>query len=316
MQVLDLSGVASPSRSERLLLDSLLIRLFPLVPFLTRLTFNPSFVLSRRSIEALALCDASSHLRILEGLGYVPAVSSIAEEEPLVHLLRFCPNLEEFGVVGQGIDNTDDHFTDDISKVLLDEFIEPLRLRHLKTLTLLAVHSAPLMVALLRSPLLSLRKLTITPYDDISSPNSLTSAFLHVHGKQLRSLLLFTPKYWPTRLHPSPTTLLQTCPNLHHLSLETPLPVLTLLDGIPSYPHPLQLISIPRPTAEAWRILAQLLPTLHSLRAIRVRDVRWLRHGMSTRALEAGVQGEMREWKRQLNWRGIKFLDADWKESQ
>jgi len=44
--------------------------------------------------------------------------------------------------------------------------------------------------------------------------------------------------------------------------------------------------------------------------------VRWLRKGMGLRAQEAGVQGEMREWRRRLLRRGIRVLDAEWKECE
>jgi hypothetical protein len=36
---------------------------------------------------------------------------------------------------------------------------------------------------------------------------------------------------------------------------------------------------------------------------------------MTKAGLETGVQGEMRNWRRRLDRRGVKVLDAAWKES-
>ena len=114
-------------------------------------------------------------------------------------------------------------------------------------------------------------------------------------------------------LFPSPTTLLHTCPRLRHLSLESPLPTLTICSIYPK--HPLQILSIPRPDAEFLSVLESLLPKLPGLKAVRARDVRWLRPGMGAHAQEAGIQGEMRDWKRRLGRRGIQVLDAQWHPS-
>lgn len=315
VQALDLSNVAFTSRTEALALDSLLTSLFPLMPFLNRFALNPSHLLSRRAIEALALRKEPKFLRILAGISYVPGLLPIAEEDPLVRLIRSCSQLEELEVIGQGLDPTEIEFSADAELDLSppEANFEPLAFPNLHTLTLLSMHNNPLLIALLHSPLPALRKLTLTPYDDVPYPVSLSSTFLLTHGASLRSLLLFTPKSWPTRRHSSPAVLLETCPALRHISLEDPLPTLTLPQD--SH-HSLQIISIPRPNAEFWKTLDQLLPRLSSLRAVRTRDVRWLRQGMTSRALEAGVQGEMREWRRRLVRKGIRLLDADWKESQ
>ena len=296
-------------------LDTLLTRLFPLIPFLHTLSINPAFVLSRRALSSLAHREGAIHLRCLEGLSYVPPLSSsssIAEEEeeedPFVLLLRRCPHIEHLIIIGQGLDPT--------------EFLEfnftglaftsvSLNLPKLRLLSLLSMHSSPLMQALLNSPLPALEKLEITPYDDIPYPASLSTHFIATHGHSLLSLLLFTPKSWPTRLRPSPDTLLAYCPSLHHLSCEAPLPNLTLSHSH----HRLRMLSIPRPTTEFWRVLVDnhVLAMLPNLVVLRIRDVRWMRKGVSSLAQEAGVQGLMKEWKRRLERRGIQLLDADWK---
>jgi hypothetical protein len=268
-------------------------------------------------MDSLASREGTIYLRILEGISYTSShqSTSLTEEEPLVRLLRCCPNLQELEIVGENLDPMELDFSSVMAG--LPVFFTPLNLQHLRTITLLSMHSSPLLLSLLHSPLPSLRKLMITPYDDIPYPTSLVSQFIDIHGQFLRSLLLFTPKSWPTRLRPSPRTLLHTSPNLRHLSLEHPVPALTAPSYISlSTSHPLQILSIPRPNSEIWKILERLLPALPSLRAVRARDVRWLRPGMTSRALEAGVQGEMREWRRRLARKGIKVLDADWKESE
>jgi len=317
--VLDLSDLPFTSQSDAFLLDSLLTRLFPLLPFLAHFSLNPMFVLSRRAAGSLALREGTINIRGLEGITHVHTSSSDTwDEDHLVQLLRRCPNLERLEVIGRGFDPMDfeDTFQNQ-STMLLDSFT-PLHLPHLHTLTLLSMPSSPILLSLLRSPLPSLRKLTITPYDDIPQPASHVSEFITTHGQSLGSLLLFTPRAWATRLYSSPITLLHTSPKLRHLSLEFPCPEITLppSQGRGSViSHPLEILSIPRPTAGFWKHLERLLPHLPSLRAVRARDVRWLRQGMSSPAQSAGVQGELRDWARRLAPRGVKVLDADWKVS-
>ncbi|KAF8079026.1 hypothetical protein FPV67DRAFT_92366 [Lyophyllum atratum] len=309
VQALDLSELAFTGQAQALQFDSILTKLFPLVPFLAHLTMNPSFVLSRRAMAALGEREEAIKLRSLEGISYIPGGMMSWEREPLIQLLRNCINLEELDVIGQGPDPAELEFTFQDNGDFPPESFRPLDLQRLHTMTLLSMHSSPLMMALLFSPLPSLRKVTLTPYDDIPYPSSLVSHFISVHGNALRSLLLFTPKSWPTRLHPSPSTLLETSPNLRHLSLENPLPALKFTGT-----HLLQILSIPRPYAEFWRALEKLLPQLPHLSILRARDVRWLRKGMNSRAREAGVQGEMRDWRKRLGRRGIRLLDADWSD--
>lgn len=307
MQILDLNQLAlkGHDQAQAFLFDSLLTQLFPLIPFLSVLSINPSFFLSRRALSALALRDGAINIRILSGLSYVPPPTSVPDEDPFVQLLRCCPNLEELSVVGQGFDPMEFEFK--FSGLNSMVSFSPLPLPKLRELMMLSMYSSPLMHALLQSPLPGLTKLTITPYDDIPYPASLTSQFISTHGETLKSLLLFTPKSWPTRLHPSPTDILTYAPNILHLSLETPLPMLTT-----TRKHHLKILSIPRPNAEFWRVLERLLPFLPDLTAIRTRDVRWLRKGVTSRAQEAGIQGEMREWRRRLERRGIRLLDGEW----
>jgi hypothetical protein len=63
-------------------------------------------------------------------------------------------------------------------------------------------------------------------------------------------------------------------------------------------------------------MLDRIISQLPSLKVVRARDVRWLRKGTTSRALEAGVQGDMWEWSRRLARSKISFVDADWKERE
>ena len=320
VQQLDLSCLPFISQPEAFLLDSLLTRLFPLIPFLVQLALNPSFVLSRRATQALVKQDGSSNLRRLTGISYKPSLDSPMTDanDVLVQLLASCSSLEELEVVGPGLDSTDletSAFTDE--EIPLPATFKPLNLPRLHTMTLFSLHSSPLMFILIHSSLPALRKLRVTPYDDIPYPASLVSRLIAAHGSSLRSLLLETPKSWPTRSHPSPITLLHTCPDLSHLSLENPLPDLSMpSDDRATKPHPLRILSIPRPKADYWRTLEKYIPHLPNLTVVRARDVRWLRRGMTLHAQGAGVQGEMRDWRRRLARRGITVLDADWNECE
>lgn len=307
VQTLDLSRLEFAGQAQALELDSTLATLFPLLPFLSRLSINPSFVISRRAINALADKDGTVYLRYLEGLSYVLPPSRLTDDDPFLRLLRRCPSLEVLELIGQEPAPAELEFSLENVPELSEPF-SPLNLPNLHTLCILSMHSSPLLLALLNSPLPSLKKLTITPYHDIPYPASMTSRFIELHGRYLRSLSLLTLRSWPTRLHPSPLTLLASCPNLHHLSLERPLPALVLYES-----HPLEILSIPRPDAECWTLVQKLLPKLPKLGVVRIRDVRWLRDGISSRAQAAGVQGEMREWARRLGRNGVHILDTDWK---
>lgn len=296
--------------TEAIQIDAFLTKLFPLLPFLSCLVLNPTVNLSRRAIDSLCNRDGNQNLRALKGIKLSSGSSS--EVEPFLQVLRCCRNLEELTIVGSGIEavqlsNASGH----TPTVEVPEDFKPLVLLRLRKLALISMHTSPVMFALLHSPLPSLHHLTITPYDDVSIPTSLVPAFIDLHGSKLTSLHLYAHKSWPTMLFPSPTTLLHTCPKLYHLSLENPLPTLYICSIYPR--HPLQILSLPRPNTEFLRVLESLLPKLPCLTTVRARDVRWLRKGMTSRAQEAGVQGELKEWKRRLGRRGIQVLDADWK---
>jgi hypothetical protein len=122
---------------------------------------------------------------------------------------------------------------------------------------------------------------------------------------------------------PPPPPVLTCCPELHYLALDQQLlPVLALLEPAQDggggsgsgSPHPLRVLTIARPNARFLREVEALLPRLPSLRVVRARAVRWLRAGVSSKALEAGVQGEMHEWRRRFARRGVRLVDGDWRD--
>ncbi|KAF7793447.1 hypothetical protein EIP86_004559 [Pleurotus ostreatoroseus] len=310
VQTLDLSGLQCALWSEICHVDNLLTRLFPLVPFVQDICLNLSITLSRRVFLSLCGRDGNSRLHRLKGIKLNTPFCAL--DDSLVDLLKQCPNLVELECSGPGVDGVlpdiaEGHKGDN------DNSVQVLRLPHLQKVTMISMHSSPVMQSLLHSPLPSLTHLTVTPYDDVSIPSSLVPKLIEKLGPNLTSLHLYAPKTWPTMLFPSPTTLLHTCPKLRHLSLENPLPTLTVCSIYPK--HPLQILSIPRPDPEFLTVLESLLPKLPALKAVRARDVRWLRPGMGAIAREAGVQGEMYDWKRRLGRRGIHVLDADWQQS-
>ena len=318
VQIFDLSEITSMHDSRQaFVIDSLLTTLFPLMPFMENLTLSPTLPLSRRALASLITRDGASNLRILCGVCYVATFSSDPiEEDPLVRLLQTCHQLDRLEVIG-----SDDMEPSDVELGSQETLEIPatnvkLVLPRLHTVTLLSMPSSSLVHALLNATLPRLRALYITPYDDVPYPRALTTRFLDVHGSLLSTLSLFTPKSWPTRFHPSPRTLFHTCPNLRHLSLETPLPALVPPDttDLGRVVLPLQILSVPRPNHDFWRILETWLPSLPSLSVVRMRDIRWVRRGLNHHAQEAGVQGEMRVWRQRLAKRGICLLDGDWKD--
>ncbi|KAI0361152.1 hypothetical protein OH77DRAFT_1516161 [Trametes cingulata] len=307
IQTLDISALRCGTLEDAYRVDSLLNRISSLLPFMTNFVVSPQVALSRRVMSSFAERDGASNLRALKGIQL--RTSGQLSEDAFVDLLRACTRLEELEIFGTGVD------TAELSVAQEGTFhppphFHPLQLPFLRRLAVLSMPTSPVLRALMHSPLPALRHLTLTPYDEVSVPASLIPRFIATHGALLTSLYLHTVKQWPTALFPSPTTLLETCPSLKHLSLELPLPHLKLSTD---YHQELEILSVARPSPEFLTILEGLLPKLPNLRFVRARDVKWLRGGMSARAQQAGVQGEMLVWRRKLGRRGIQFLDAEWK---
>ena len=310
-----------------LALDELLTKLFPLLPFMATLVLNTAVTLSGRALSALTHREGNEHLKSLKGI-QAPATqpcnqicypASVVDGDPLVQLVRKSVHLEEIEIYGPGFDSLEVDLAfqvaDDSPSAELERegtvprMSNPLKLNSLRSLTMFSTHASPLMCSLLSSELPSLQRLAVTPYDDLPYPISLVSKFIQIHGSTLRSLHFYTPRdKWPKVSNPSPSDILFTCPNLTHLSLEFPLPGLKIPQGDA---HPLQILSIPRPNQHSYETVSTLVSSLKNLRVVRTRDVRWLRRGIISQAMETGTQGEMREWKRRFASRGVTLLDAD-----
>ena len=338
VRALDISALGPLSRSEICAADACLTFVFPLVPYLTRLTLSLELPLSVRAIGALGIRDGACNLKSLKGLKYDTGDGlSIGDSgDAVTELIACCTGLEELEVIGLGMDELDmmiaanatagEHAPLSQTMPLHERTYRTLRLPNLRTLTLLSTPSSDFLLALTQSSLPSLRNAVLTPYGDIPAPLSLVSVFLAKHGPSLRTLVLHTPCAWPTILYPPPTSLLKFCPNLIALSLEGARLELSPPDssrlqrthlpekGTVTQGHPLRSLWIPRPTPAMRELLLQLLPYLPHLREVCARDVRWAKKGMSARALEAGHQGEMRAWRRVLGPRGIRILDKDGKD--
>ncbi|KAF9786686.1 hypothetical protein BJ322DRAFT_665734 [Thelephora terrestris] len=324
VQDLDLSGL--DCRRIGLAVDELLTKLFPLLPFMAVFVLNTTMTLSRRALASLTFRDGNENLKSLKGIqapitcptnqASYPALA--LDSDPLVQLIRNSSHLEEIEIHGPGFDSLEVDFAFQLmgetppvepEEEPLPQIGNLLKLDNLRSLSMFSTHASPLMFALLSSELPSLQRLAVTPYDDIPYPASLVSKFIEIHGSTLRSLHFYTPKdTWPTVSHPSPSDVLLTCPNLTHLSLEFPLPDLKIPQG---NTHPLQILSIPRPNQRCYQSVNALVSSLRSLRVVRTRDVRWLRRGITSQAMETGTQGEMRDWRRKFASRGVSLLDTD-----
>ena len=337
VQALDLSEMVLVHSTDLLSVDSNLTRLFPLLPFLRSLYLVPEMLLSNRVLAALQCKDGISELRSLKGIklsvpdGNGPDQSLGPSPDAVVRLLRNCPRLEQLEVACADANNLEleptidldfSSFRDEAAGILPP----PLCLPDLKSLCLSTVPINSLFLTLLCTPLPSLRHLVVAPHSDQHIAQ--LSALLAKKGRNLISLRINTPRRLPTSdddvLAPP---LLTSCPELHYLALDQQLlPVLTLLEPVqdvgsgsgaesgspPS--HPLRILTIPRPNARFLREVEALLPRLPSLTVVRARAVRWLRAGVSGKALETGVQGEMHEWRRRFARKGVRLVDGDWRD--
>ncbi|KAA1477101.1 hypothetical protein DENSPDRAFT_844273 [Dentipellis sp. KUC8613] len=317
VRTLDISEVVCAHDAEAMLLtvDTLLTKVFPLLPFLTELNLSPELVLSARASSTLCKKDGIERLCRLKGLKVsIPEdpTLNLGSDRSVIELLRSCEGLEQLEMVSPDDAKTEEDTDEDSDEVVMGDVPhppshKPLHLPNLKFLSLLSIPPSPFLSLLLETPLPSLKHLMITPHDDSLAPY--TASILEVHGAGLSTLHLNTPKHWPTATHPSNSSLLVTCPHLRHLSLDYPLPVLSLPYGLS---HPLHVLTIPRPNSRFLRDLEHLLPRLPNLTVVRARNVRWLPHSVSGKALEAGVQGEMRDWRRRLLRRGVRLVDGEW----
>jgi len=298
-------------------------------------------LLSNRVLTALQSKDGIGELRSLKGARLSVSVENAPAQSPgpspdaVVRLLRNCPCLEQLEMAC--VDTNDlelEPIVDLDFSSFQDEDAEtlppPLYLPDLNSLCLSTIPIGSLFLTLLRTPLPSLRHLVVAPHNDRHTAQ--LSALLVTNGRNLISLRINTPQHLPTSPGDVPATppILTSCPELHYLALDQQLlPVLTLLEPVQDVgsgssgdsagsgsprPHPLRVLTIPRPNARFLREVEALLPHLPSLTVVRARAVRWLRAGVSGKALEAGVQGEMHDWRRRFARRGVRLVDGDWRD--
>ncbi|KAI0303505.1 hypothetical protein B0F90DRAFT_1667375 [Multifurca ochricompacta] len=337
VQTLDLSEVVVSHSAELLSIDSNLTRLFPVLPFLTSFHLTHEILLSNRALAALQGKDGIGELRSLKGFKVpVPGGQSVVQSfvsgsNPVIGLLRQCPRLEQLEITCMDAVNSELEGFIDLDLGSLEEekekggesaspLLPPLNLPQLKFLCLSSIPISPLFLTLLRTPLPALRHLVVTPYSD--GPTSLLNVLLATHGRNLISLRINTPRHLPISIDEvPPPSLLTYCPELHYLALDYPLPVLglpnlELTEGESPRPHPLRVVTIPRPSTRFLREVEVSLPRLPTLTVVRARMVRWLRAGVSGKALEAGVQGEMHEWRRKLARKGVRLVDGEWRDPE
>lgn len=165
-------------------MDALLTSLFPVLPFLEYLDLSLSMRMSKRAMLMFASCETANHIRVLKGIRYDDVSRSVHEDDPLTHLVSCCERLEELEIIGPGLD--DMTMTIPAPNTPPPSPAPPLCLPHLRSLTILSLPSAGLLVRLLHSTLPSLTSLVITPYGDTPYPASLVSLFLHKHGAERR----------------------------------------------------------------------------------------------------------------------------------
>lgn len=249
--------------------------------------------------------DGAQNLRRLNGVRYGYDEFSVSREDPLTVMISQLPGLEELEVRGFGAEMSDS------MAVAWDHHqprLQPFVLPRLHSLKIVGIPASPLLDRLVVTPLPSLRSVVITPYEAWSSINALLAA----HFATISSIVFYTPQSWPMMRFLPPRNLFNLLPNLKSLSIETSnfafeLPVVDVFLRGP----PLQILSVSRPTAALREEFFRFLPYLSCLRAVKARDVRWAKKGISDRAREAGFQGEMLTWRRLLNQRQILMLDAD-----
>jgi hypothetical protein len=314
VQTLNLSLIRHLNNSEYLQFDQSFIAISTILPFLQQLLLHPTVMLTRRAMTSIADTETALSLVHLTGI-HVPASTPprarASLEDPLTNLIRCCVNLRHIELLGTGLDVDSD--VEEGPDIITPQGVN---LPYLQSMAILHVPYCPLLRTLANSQLPSLRALTISLYT--SAPHTDSSKFFDAHASKLTGLTLFNAQTWPpTSTHAPPNLLLKT-PNLVYLSLPSSAhrliaptrPPPPAVEGIlvPSSPHPLRTLSIPRPTPELLSGVVE--PIFRELREVHVREVRYLKRGMGRGAEGAGSSASMTEWRRRLARRGVRVIDA------
>ncbi|KAG9092122.1 hypothetical protein FS749_015994, partial [Ceratobasidium sp. UAMH 11750] len=230
-----------------LALDSILVRVIPVMPFLTTLELDGRYVLSWRVAGVVPRT-----LRVLKGVRVreevrFEGVKGGMEDDALTGLVRSLSALEELSVQGPGLDLEEGE-----EQVFEDEEPENSQpapaevvLPRLVRLTLLDCPYTPVYRMLSRASLPALEDLTLTttPTVQIAPPElapgqvaptpieaptftqpTPTTTFLSRHGSTLHRLSLVPTQQWPPAPAPAPDDILVQSPELRELTLNMPLP--------------------------------------------------------------------------------------------
>ncbi|KIM23790.1 hypothetical protein M408DRAFT_332154 [Serendipita vermifera MAFF 305830] len=295
---LDLTLCSHLTPAQNLKFDRLISQVFPVVPFLALLILHSTVDLTRQAMQSLGDSQAIRSLKDLRGI-HVPPHGYFHQSEALTSLLRSCANLRHLELLGSGLD-ADAELPD--PEVVYSP--PQITLPQLHSMSILHTPFSPVLHALSRAELPSLRALTISIYVDAEGSDA--TRFLEAHGENLTTLTLAPAQTWPPTTTQIPTNVLVICPNLRYLSLPTT-PVSLALTP-PAEPSKLTILSVPRPNMEFLRDVIE--PLLPSLREIRVREVRYLKRAMGVGAAGAGSSAVMLDWRRRLARRRVAVLDA------
>ncbi|KAG8764048.1 hypothetical protein FRC12_008309 [Ceratobasidium sp. 428] len=230
-----------------LALDSILVRVIPVMPFLTTLELDGRYVLSWRVAGVVPRT-----LRVLKGVRVreevrFEGVKSGGEDDALTGLIRSLSMLEELSVQGPGLDlEEDEEMFEDEEPENVQLVSAKAVLPRLSRLTLLDCPYTPVYRMLTRASLPALEDLTLTttPTVEITPPEPAageiaplpmeaastftqptpTTTFLARHGNTLRRLSLVPTQQWPPAPAPAPDDILLQSPELRELTLSMPLP--------------------------------------------------------------------------------------------
>ncbi|QRV94756.1 dUTPase domain-containing protein [Ceratobasidium sp. AG-Ba] len=237
-------SLAQITSCSPLALDSVLVKVLPLTPFLTSLELDGRYVLSWRvaGVVPRMLRELKS-VRVREEIRFEGVKGGI-EDDAVTALVRTLGELEELSVHGPGLD------LDEEEEQVVDDEPEDAQagkgtevvLPRLKRLTLLDCPYTPIYRMLTRASLPALEDLTLTttPTVQIAPPEpgpgqqvteiptwtqpTPTSVFLTRHGETLRRLSLVPTQQWPPAPAPAPDDILLGSPELKELTLSMPLP--------------------------------------------------------------------------------------------
>ena len=223
--------------------------------------------------------SCAPYLKCITGLAVSDDPPLPNQTDALTSLLFCTPKLEVLQIQGGGMGEVEDDANEPIIAPAVDDDQVPC-LPDLHTLAIIAAPHAPIFGKLIKTPLPSLRNLTLTSYHTpfvdeqaaafvalglgagpggagfgappAGTPPTSTSLFLTAHGPSLIRLTLLSAPDWPPIPFSPPADVLQLAPNLLHLVFSckssSPLLYSPRFDKLTS-PHPLKTIIMNRPPA-------------------------------------------------------------------